>query len=116
MPKTIVYLVHGADKFYAQARLSILTLLDLLLKRARDDYRVVVYCDRPTRLPRHPFIHPVPLSAARLADWRGPIGYVHRVKIEALRDLAARAPDPFVYVDSDTRWLRLPDAEFESLA
>lgn len=115
MFKTIVYLVHGPDKFYAQARLSILTLLDLLFKQRRDDYQVVVYCDRPALVPQHPFVRLVHLSAARLAEWRRPTGYVHRVKIAVLRAVAAHSPGPFVLVDSDTRWLRLPNLEFDEL-
>lgn len=115
MNKNIVYLVHGGRKFYDQARMSLLTLLDFLFKQRRHDYRIVVYCDDPQSLPQHPFIHFIRIPPEQLKSWRGPLEHVHRIKLEILRNAAARLIDPFIYVDCDTRWLRLPDVEFEAL-
>ncbi len=114
--KNIVYLVHGGKKFYDQARLSILTLLDHLFRQQCDDYRIVVYCDKPQLLPRHTFVGSVPITLQQIQRWRGPLDFVHRVKLEVFRDAVSRFQDPFIFVDCDTRWLRLPDAEFDALA
>lgn len=116
MSKNIVYLVHGGNKFYDQARLSILTLLDPLFKQGREDYQIVVYCDKPHLLPQHEFVRSRPVTPEQLQRWRGPLDFVHRIKLEMLRDAASRFQDPFIFVDCDTRWLRLPDAEFEALS
>lgn len=116
MSKNIVYLVHGGKKFYDQARLSILTLLDQLFKQAREDYRVVVYCDKPHLLPQHEFVGSVPITPEQIQRWRGPLDFVHRVKLEVFRDAVSRFSDPFIFVDCDTRWLRLPGAEFDALS
>ena len=116
MQQHIVYVVHGPLKYYDQARLSILTALNLMLEAQRDDLRICVYAEQPERLPVHPLIQMHALDSAQLAAWRGPLDYVHRIKLEVLR-LAARQLDaPFLYVDSDTRWRALPDAAFAALA
>lgn len=113
--KNVVYLVHGGKKFYDQARMSVLTLLDHLFKQGRDDYCAVVYCDKPHWMPQHPFVRFVQLTPEQLLQWRGPLDYVHRIKLMILRAAAQELVDPFIYVDCDTRWLSLPDTEFEAL-
>lgn len=112
----ILYVMHGSQKYVDQLWFSCLTLLDLLARTDRDDVRVVIYTDQPERCPVHPRMQILRFSATDLARWRGPLDFVHRVKIEilrrALRDLGA----PLIYVDLDTRWLRLPDAAMADLA
>ena len=51
MQQHIVYVVHGPLKYYDQARLSILTALNLMLEAQRDDLRICVYAQQPERLP-----------------------------------------------------------------
>jgi hypothetical protein len=116
MQDTIVYLSHGGRKYHDQTRYSVLTLLALLLARRRHDVRIVVYTDQPDQLPTHDLITTVRIGAGDLAAWRGPLDYVHRIKLcvlkRALRDLGA----PLIYVDSDTRWLQIPDGPFAALS
>src|SRR5215468_7145504 len=94
MPKTIIYLSHGGQKYHDQTRYSVLTLLALLLEQKRSDFCIAVYTDRPDRLPAHDFVQPIRVSPEQFAGWRGPLDYV----------------------DSDTRWLRIPDEPFASLS
>lgn len=112
---TIVYLAHGSHRFYDQARYSITSLIDLLEENGRDDYEIVVYTDNSTFLPPHPYLRMVEVSSNTLHGWRGPLEYVHRIKIETLRHLHRDIGLPFVYVDCDTRWLGLPDEAFTAL-
>jgi hypothetical protein len=116
MQKTILYLSHGGQKYHDQTRYSVLTLLALLLAQNRNDVRIIVYTDRPDQLPAHDLVKAVRVNSADFAVWRGPLDYVHRIKLgvlqRALDDLGA----PLIYVDSDTRWLQIPDAPFAALA
>jgi hypothetical protein len=116
MQKTIVYLSHGSRKYHDQTRFSVLTLLALLIARNRSDLRIAVCTDRPDLVPAHDLIRPVRISAADLAAWRGPLDYVHRVKLCALRRALDGLGAPLLYVDSDTRWLHIPDAPFAALS
>jgi hypothetical protein len=116
MQKTILYLSHGGQKYHDQTRYSVLTLLALLFAQNRDDVRIVVYTDRPDELPAHDLVEAVRVSSADIAAWRGPLDYVHRIKLGILRRAIGELGAPLIYVDSDTRWLQIPDAPFAALA
>lgn len=111
----IVYLSHGGETYYQQTRYSALTLLDLLLAQRREDICIYVYTDRPEAFPQHPLIVCKSLSPEELQRFRGPHDYVHRIKLEVLRRAEREIGLPLVYVDSDTRWVSIPDEAFGSL-
>jgi hypothetical protein len=116
MHNTILYLSHGGQNYHDQTRYSVLTLLALLLEQSRNHFRIVVYTDQPGQLPAHDLVRAVRVNPEQFAALRGPLDYVHRIKLgvllRALGDLGA----PLIYVDSDTRWLRIPDAPFAALS
>ncbi len=112
----IVYHVHGHDGFYQQARFSILSLIDLARREGREDVRILVYADRPEEFAHYPFTQTVLMSSRQVLAWSGPFRYVHRVKLEVLNHAISAFGLPLLYVDGDTRWLRLPDAPMEILA
>ena len=105
----IVYLSHGSQKFYDQTMFSVMTLLWLLIKERRDDIRVVVYTDRAEKAPQHPLVQVVEIKPAMLKTYRGRFDYVHRIKHCVLLLASRELRGPFLYVDSDTRWLAIPD-------
>lgn len=115
MQNKIVYLSHGGQKYYDQTRFSVLTLLDLLLKRQRNDVGIVIYTDRPEQSPVHDLVHSVRVAAGELRRFRGPLEFIHRIKLEVLRRAEAEIGLPFIYVDCDTRWLKIPDEPFKLL-
>jgi hypothetical protein len=115
MQKTILYLSHGGQKYHDQTRYSVLTLLALLLAQNRNDVRIVVYTDRPDQLPAHDLVKAVCVSPADFASWRGPLDYVHRIKLGVLQRALGELGAPLIYVDGDTRWLQIPDAPFAAL-
>src|SRR5215471_16466953 len=116
MPKTVLYLSHGGQKYREQTRYSVLTLLALLLERNRNDFHIVVYSDRPDQVPAHDLVQPIYVGPDEFASWRGPLDYVHRINLEVLRRALSDFGAPLIYVDSDTRWLRIPDEPFASLS
>lgn len=118
MPITghILYVMHGSQKYVDQLWFSFLTLLDLLNRADREDVGIVIYTDQPERCPVHPRVRVIRFSAADLARWRGPLDFVHRVKIEILRRAVQDVGAPLIYVDLDTRWLALPDNALADLA
>jgi len=112
----IVYLSHGKQKFHVQTCYSVLSLLDLMQREQYDDLDIVIYTDQPQQIPQHPRVHPIKLDDAMLHDWRGPLDYVHRIKLETLRRATSEIGPPFIYVDGDTRWLNIPHEPFAALA
>jgi hypothetical protein len=113
--KNIVYIVHGPARYFDEARFSILTLVHLLRTSGCSDYRIWVWTARPQLLPRHEVIIYKDLDESSLEAMRGPLGLVHRIKLIVLAEAAAAIKEDFVYVDGDSRWLQLPDVEFEEL-
>ena len=116
MRGSIVYHVHGHYGFYQQARFSILSLVDLLKKEGRDDIRILVYADRPEEFAHYPFTQTIFMDSRQVLAWSGPFRYVHRVKLEVLNHAIGAFGLPLLYVDGDTRWLRLPDEPMDVLA
>jgi hypothetical protein len=115
MNKTIVYHVHGDEKFFLQARLSILTLLHHLIKNNRFDYQIAVYTDKIEQIPKHSFIQVIETPKATLNEWAGEFDFVHRIKIKVIEDALIRFKTPTLHVDCDTRWHGLPDEDFAHL-
>src|SRR5258707_8605008 len=116
MQKIILYLSHDGQKYHDQTRYSVLTLLALLLQQNRNDFRIAVYTDRPDLVPAHDLVKPIRVNAGEFAGMRGPLQYVHRIKLEVLRRAPGDLGTPLVYVDSDTRWLRIPHEPFATLS
>ncbi len=112
----IIYSAFGGEKYYCQVRYSVLTLLDLLIREQRHDIQIVIYTDRADANPVHPLIRTIELTPDELAEYLGPFNYVHRFKPAVLQRAEREVGLPFIYVDSDTRWLRLPDEAFAALS
>ncbi|MGH8248153.1 MAG: hypothetical protein ACREUU_17160 [Gammaproteobacteria bacterium] len=111
----IVYIVHGSERFHDQARFSILTFLDLMLKARRSDIECIVFTDRPELVPSHALVRTLPVSRDQVQAWRGPLDFVHRIKLEVMRRAIRQFGAPLIYLDTDTRWLNLADAKFLEL-
>ena len=116
MHHKIIYLSFGGTKFYDQTRFSILTLLDLLLKQNRNDIRILVFTDCPKETPVHDFVESFEITPSEIGLFRGPLDFVHRVKLEVLRRAEATIGLPFIYVDCDTRWIKIPNEPLDLLA
>jgi len=116
MQKTLLYLSHGGQKYHDQTRYSVLTLLALLLEQDRNDFRIAVYTDQPGQLPAHDLVQPVRVTPEEFARLRGPLDLIHRIKLGILQRALGDLGAPLIYVDSDTRWLRIPDEPFAALS
>jgi hypothetical protein len=98
----ILYITFGPTEFHLQARLSILSALNFC--DARD---VAVVTDNPNEF-RDLAINVHEVTSAQIRRFRGPMNFVHRVKVEGMIHYHRQDPGPFVYVDSDTFWLKDP--------
>ncbi|GLU35355.1 hypothetical protein WKR88_27870 [Trinickia caryophylli] len=116
MPIHVIYSSFGGRKYHDQTRFSVLTLLHLLLEAKRTDIRIVVYTDAPATVPKHDLVISMPFTAQQLAEFRGPLEYVHRVKVAMLQHAAKHFGTALLYIDGDTRWRELPNDVFEQLA
>lgn len=115
MNKHIVYIVHGPQCYYDAAYFSLLTLFHLLESADSKHYKVWVWTPRPDKMPQHPAVVYRPITENRLRLMKGPLCFVHRIKLALLVEVARTIRNHFVFVDVDTRWLELPDTEFDRL-
>lgn len=105
-----VYMAYGGWQFRRQAVLSILSLLQY----GPLPGKILVYTDRPGEFKELP-VEAVFLDKPTIKNWRGPYGYIHRMKIELLDSLFKKNRRHVVFVDSDTIWTRSPAGIYESL-
>jgi hypothetical protein len=94
-----VYLAHGGWEFRKEAVLSISSLAE----KGPLPGKILVYTDRPDEFKNLP-VEPVLLTKSRIKSWQGPYGFMHRMKIELLRELLREGRGHLIFVDSDTVW------------
>ncbi len=77
-------------------------------------YRMVVVTDAPGRFAGLPVTLEA-VSAEQMNAWRGPAGFGHRVKIEALRHATRDGAGKAIFVDSDVYFRRSPAELFDRI-
>ena len=113
MKSIVVYQAYGRPDILEQNLFSVISLF----KRHRDFSQVekiLIYTDDEAffqnHLGSHPRIQYQPMGAERLLAWRGGIEFIHRVKIEMLKDAAQKFPDfNLFYLDGDTYFTKDPN-------
>lgn len=113
--KTILcYQAYGQDYILKQNLFSILSLF----RRAsslEDIEKVLIYTDRrdffENYLGGQALIEYQPMDPGRLKSWRGDIDFVHRVKVEMLKNVSNLYPGRNIfYFDGDTYFVKDPKA------
>ena len=94
-----IYLAHSKERFRNQAVFSVLSLLEYLINSAID-YRVIVYTDQPEYFSSIE-VETVLIGQGELIEWKGDVGFVHRMKICLLQDAAKRFDGRLFYLDTD---------------
>ncbi|MBA3827906.1 MAG: hypothetical protein H0X33_03125 [Taibaiella sp.] len=112
-PSYIVYQCYGDEAIFHECAYSLLTLSQLYRPEELAHLQIWIYTDKPEwfRAFRH---CPLPLHYRKLDDalikqWKGEIDFVHRVKIELLRDLMQTRAGNILYLDTDTVFLHRID-------
>lgn len=97
----ILYFTHGSDEFLNEA---VFALLSYYAHHKPDENKIVIYTDNipyfKKRLPQN--IEYVALDKETVKNWKGEINFVHRAKIELLKDFSSRFSGNVLYLDSDT--------------
>jgi hypothetical protein len=108
----LVLQAYGGARMLRQARFCLLTFQHFACRRP-DEYRAVVYSDSPEAfadLGRNVVTEQV--SAETLRRWRGPIDFLHRIKLEMVADFFRKHEGTLLYVDSDTYFTADPAIVF----
>jgi len=117
MPATprIAYLATGPDSVRTQALYSARTALAW---RGDLPLAVHVYTDQPADFrDLDGAAEIVPVDRALERRWRGPWGFLYRMKPKVLEDLSRRHPaDPILLLDADTYWTGEVGSAFARIA
>ena len=105
----ILYITFGEPKFHLQARLSILSAQNYCAAE-----HIAVITDRPDEFANLG-VEILPVMQAKLTQFLGPMNYNFRVKVAGILQYHRQNGGAFIYVDSDTYWLRNPLELAESL-
>ncbi len=112
MKNIVIYQAYGLDSILEQTLFSVISLLKHQ-SELKCVQKIVIYTDRQeyfkSYLGDHPQMQYEPINPERLTEWRGQIQFVHRVKIEMLRDAAKKFPEfNLFYLDGDTYFTKNP--------
>ena len=97
--KTLVYQAYGIDAVLRQTKISIVSFLKNSSKE--DALNILIYTDDENYFSeffqKFNFIKIISINKDQIEKWRGPLDFVHRAKIEILKDAAARCSGALYY-------------------
>jgi hypothetical protein len=109
-PVYLVFQAYGNEAILQECVFALLSFSKWHKKEDLDNVEIWVYTDKPEffqqfkncRLPLNFRI----VDATLIKQWRGAIDFVHRVKIEILRDFVKDHSGNILYLDSDITFLQ----------
>lgn len=115
----IVFQAYGNQSILNECVFSLLTFTRI--GQSFSDLQVWIYTDNEAYFESFT-VCPVPIhyrtiDASQIKEWRGATDFVHRVKIQILKDLAAIQPQAnILYLDTDTEFLQPIDTVMQRIA
>lgn len=108
-PTYIIFQSYGDETILQECVFALLTLSYWYPDGLPDNVQVWIYTDKPDYFLK--FNCPIPLhfgkmNATLIRQWRGSIDFVHRVKIELLRDFVKDHAGNILYLDTDICFLQ----------
>lgn len=112
--KVLVYQAYGLEDVIRQTQFSMISLISKIAKPG--SVEIWVYTDRKDLFTpyfgSYPHIVYKEITMDQVKKWRGAIDFVHRVKVEILRDAGKQFDGPLFYADGDTYYLSDPTEMF----
>ncbi|MFL5789243.1 MAG: hypothetical protein ACJ748_14380 [Flavisolibacter sp.] len=106
MQHYILYQAYGTTDYVNECRYSLLKFLSVYNLNPPSDIGVVIYTDQPAYFEAFaPFFHEFRLkeiSQVQVKEWRGEQDFVHRAKIEMIKDFIGSIEGSLIYFDTDT--------------
>lgn len=117
MQQAILYQAYGGADFINECRYSLLKLLSVYNLLPPPQTGIIIYTDDAAAFDDlqsffKTFIC-IPVTPAQVKQWRGNIDFVHRVKIEIIKDCLNRHDVDLLYCDTDTYVTQPVEALFE---
>lgn len=104
--KYLIYLSFGHDDYHREALYSLASFYKF--HSENDAIKVVIYTDSPdffkTLLPSD--VHYRIMDWQQVQNWKGDLNYIYRLKTKVLQEVAATYTGNFLFVDTDTVFLK----------
>ncbi len=115
MSNYLIYLSFGNDDYHREALYSSASFYKF--HSDTDKINVIVYTDTPDffkdMLPSD--VHYRIIDAQQVEDWKGSLNYIYRLKTKVLQEVAATYTGNFLFVDTDTVFLKNVTSLFEHI-
>ena len=113
----LVYQAYGIEDILEQTLFSIVSLM--FHTKPESSLQAIIYTDQPEWFQKFfndsSFVKIIAIDQAQIQKWRGEIDFVHRVKIEVLKDAGQKFEGPIFYCDGDTYFHKDPTPLFEKV-
>jgi len=116
----IVLQCYGNDDIFYECTFALLTLSQLYKPEELEHIQIWIYTDKPEWFLSFRDCW-LPITLRKISEdvikgWKGEIDFVHRVKIEVLRDLLQTKAGNVLYLDTDIVFLRRIDSMLHAIA
>jgi len=111
---TIVYLSYGTGPHVDEIAYSVLSALTFR-SVAKSGYRIIVYADGSAGYLGDLPVHIEPITDSVLAEWAGPLDFIHRRKIFVIKHALMKFGGRVLYCDSDTFFTKHPRKAFDRI-
>jgi len=110
---------YGDEGIFYECAMNLLSLSRLYKKEELEQVEIWIYTDKPAWFNRFRQcdlpLNFKPLNDIILKQWRGKIDFVHRVKIEMLKNVLQGKDGSILYVDTDTLFTRRIDELWQQI-
>lgn len=114
MNNYLVYSVFGNENFYNEVLYSILSYLKF---HKEDENLIIILTDNADffkkRISNNIIYHE--LNEEKIKLWKGKHNFVHRVKVKVIQDVVSKYEGNFLYLDSDTYFIKNCSEIFENI-
>ncbi len=119
-PSYLIFQAYGPEYILRECMYALLRFSHVHNTEMPDDLEIWIYTDQEDWFRRHFPDCPLPLHFREIDDtlirqWRGEINFVHRLKIEVLRDFCQGHSGNVIYLDTDTYFLASIGNIFENI-
>jgi hypothetical protein len=116
----IVFQCYGQTDIFNECAFALLSLSQLYRPEEFENFQIWIYTDNPEWFLQNFRDCPLPVIYKQLNEqiikqWKGEIDFVHRVKIEVLRELMLKNAGNILYADTDVVFIKRIDPMLQAI-
>jgi len=102
----LIYLSFGNDHYHRETLFSLLSFYKF--HSENDQIKILIYTDTPNFFKEilPPTVQYRTIDSQQINDWKGVLNYIYRLKIKVLQDVCKTYTGNFLFVDTDTVFLK----------